>query len=268
LLGSLALHQVRTTIPAVQRSIGIGVVFMLCGCGAGHIGESERSSAVVASNQAGANVQEMRPDLWGKGTFDPADFTIALHEARDAGTAAADAHGGAPDAAMSHDAGVVVPDAGVAQDASVACTPPATPSGDGHSADYDCMSSGCHGPGVAVAGLLITVSGTLHDNANGGTPVAGATVYVTDSTGQTLALVTSANGIFWSGSSNGQSVPAGPQGTCASGTCTTYAAAGMMRAVSVSKCPDAPRSCPTPNDGECANCHSAGSGTQQSVHLP
>jgi hypothetical protein len=152
--------------------------------------------------------------------------------------------------------------------ASVACTPARTPSSDGHSPDYDCMASGCHGPGAAVAGLLITVSGTLHSTANGGTPIGGATVAVTDKDGKTIELVTSATGIFWSGVSDGGSVPAGPQGTCVTPKCSTYAAAGPMAAVTVSKCPDAPKACASPNHGECASCHTPGTTGQHSVHLP
>jgi hypothetical protein len=153
-------------------------------------------------------------------------------------------------------------------DAAPACTPAMLPSSDGHSADYDCMAAGCHGPGSAVAGLLITVSGTIHSTKSGGAPVAGASVFVTDGAGKDLHLVTAQEGIFWSGVSDGGSVPAGPQGTCAGGRCAAYAAAGAMKTVAVSKCPDGPLPCASPTSGQCAECHTAGTALQQSVHLP
>ena len=158
-------------------------------------------------------------------------------------------------------------DAGTGEDAIATvdggtCFPAVTPNTDGHSADYDCMAAGCHGPGVGVAGLLITVSGTLHDNASGGAPIAGATVLVTDALGKELKLSTSAQGIFWSGVSDGGSVPAGPQGTCVGGNCTTYASAtGPLKAVVVSKCPGGLKTCASPSSGQCAACHAT-----QSVH--
>jgi hypothetical protein len=130
------------------------------------------------------------------------------------------------------------------------------------------MATGCHGSDTAVAGLLITVSGTLHSTKNGGAPVAGASVFVTDSAGTLLHLVTAQEGIFWSGVSDGGSVPAGPQGTCAGGNCAAYAAVGAMKGVTVSKCPDGPLPCTSPTSGQCAQCHSAGTAQQQSVHLP
>jgi hypothetical protein len=153
-------------------------------------------------------------------------------------------------------------------DAGNMCTPMYTPSNDGHPADYDCMSAGCHEPATAVAGLMITVSGTLHSNGNGGSAVAGASVFVTDSTGKTLHLITSANGIFWSGVSDGGVVPKGPQGTCAGGNCTQFAEPGGMQSVVASLCPDIPQACASPTNGQCASCHTAGTGTQKSVHLP
>jgi hypothetical protein len=128
------------------------------------------------------------------------------------------------------------------------------------------MASGCHGAPNAVAGLLITVAGTLHGTGDGGPGVGGATVLVTDGTGADIELVTSPNGIFWSGVSDGGKVPAGPQGTCTSGTCGSFAANGAMKAVEVSMCPSPPRSCPSPGSGECANCH--GVGQTGYVHLP
>jgi hypothetical protein len=130
------------------------------------------------------------------------------------------------------------------------------------------MASGCHGPGVAVAGLLITVSGTLHASAAGGAAVAGATVVVKDPAGKTLHLVTSPNGIFWSGVSDGTKVPVGPQGTCGAAPCTDYAAAGAMTSVTASLCPDPPRTCPSPKSGQCASCHGTGLPSQQAVHVP
>jgi hypothetical protein len=176
--------------------------------------------------------------------------------------------------ASTNDSGVVyhdaVHDGGAAHDSgAVACIPARTPSGDTHSPDYDCMASGCHGPGVAVAGLLITVSGTLYGSATGGATVGGATVVVTDKDGKTIEMVTSTTGIFWSGYADGtHTLPQGPQGTCTGGSCSTYAAAGPMQAVSVSKCPDVPMGCPTPNDGECATCHNPATPGQSAVHLP
>jgi hypothetical protein len=172
------------------------------------------------------------------------------------------------------DAGTVNPDSGThpedagAADAGDHCEPALTPSSDSHPPDYDCMSSGCHGPDTAVAGLLITVSGTLHSTGNGGAPIGGASILVTDSEGKTLHLVTSATGIFWSGVSDGGSVAAGPQGTCASGNCTDYAAPGAMASVIASLCPGVPQACASPTNGECADCHTAGQASQKSVYLP
>jgi hypothetical protein len=141
------------------------------------------------------------------------------------------------------------------------------PSDDGHSPDYDCMSSGCHEPATGIAGLTITVSGTLHSDGHGGAPVGGASVFVTDGTGKTLHLVSSATGIFWSGvSDGGYQLSAGPQGTCAGGSCTQFVAEGALQSIVTSLCPSTPKTCTTPLHGQCAACHTVGSGSQQSVH--
>ncbi|HTE54736.1 MAG TPA: hypothetical protein VK698_27970 [Kofleriaceae bacterium] len=59
-----------------------------------------------------------------------------------------------------------------------------------------CISANCHDG--SSAGGTYTVAGALYDQrASGGDPLAGATIYVTDSTGKFVKMTTAQNGFFW-----------------------------------------------------------------------
>jgi hypothetical protein len=176
-------------------------------------------------------------------------------------------------------------DSGASQEADAACAPPVSPvvETDPDGPGYDCMTSGCHLPGVPVqGGLTITVSGTLYDAK--GKPLPGATVYVTDSVGKGLVLTSDNNANFWSGYSDGKVMPAGNYGTCLSYVmcyppsqfegacqCATYAATGALKTTSVSMCPNATASCGSlgtgANNGDCHSCHGT-TGSSPAIRLP
>ena len=89
-------------------------------------------------------------------------------------------------------------------DAAPACTPRVTgalPNGF-HEARYDylqgnlgCRGSTCHN---GTMGPRFTVAGAVYDTqGNGGYPVGGVNVYVTDSAGREFHMVTAANGAFF-----------------------------------------------------------------------
>lgn len=101
----------------------------------------------------------------------------------DGGTAPLD-DGGAPD------------DGGTAPDLAPrsSCINLTTPNGDGHhNPGTDCLA--CHNGNGAP---LFTVAGTLYASINGGSPVAGATIRLTDGKGANVDLVTGSNGNFYS----------------------------------------------------------------------
>lgn len=114
-----------------------------------------------------------------------------------------------------------------------ACAPPAAT-----------VPSGVHNPGAACATChdgslapLWTVSGTLYTDLAGSAPVPGATIHVTDATGQALDLVTADNGNFW----------------------TTQAVTPPLT-VAASRCPQTARMISPATTGNCnaAGCHDAG----------
>ncbi len=112
------------------------------------------------------------------------------------------------------------------------------PSGN-HNAGLVCL--GCHnGSGVAPRW---TVAGTLYASSQGGTPIAGATVTVTDANDVTVRLVTASNGNFYTGQ-----------------------ALAMPLRVKASRCPDTRLMMATPMTGDCNSCHQAA--TNGRIHLP
>jgi hypothetical protein len=108
-----------------------------------------------------------------------------------------------------------------------------------HNAGQDCMQ-GCHNHGF-------TLSGTLYASANGGTPVTGGTITVTDAKGVTFDMVTQLNGNFWT--ANAITFPI----TVVSSLCPNTNA--MVSQV-------------TAGNGGCnkTGCHTGGA--QGSIHLP
>jgi len=149
-----------------------------------------------------------------------------------------------------------------------ACVPATTPTNDGHGPGTDCMGSGCHGPGEAGGGILVTAVGTVYSSASGGTPVAGANILLTDSEGRTAQLVSSPNGVFWIGNCSGR----GWAGNCCTAsslwgggpeTCIDNFATTQWVSVTVTKCPDrAPMQ--SAANGHCGSCHTG----DQQMHLP
>ena len=118
------------------------------------------------------------------------------------------------------------------------CIPEATPSGDsGHAPGMDCMS--CHA--TMTGPLKFTLAGTLFDDATGSSPVGGATVVVTDDSGDEIRLVTHPSGNFYT------TIP------------IDYPAL-----VEVSKCPDTAVMLTTFETGGCNSCHDSAF----RVHLP
>jgi hypothetical protein len=78
--------------------------------------------------------------------------------------------------------------------ATAACDSTQPSSGSGHhNAGRDCQ--GCHAPGAGAPTFYL--GGTLYDAASGGNAVVGATINVTDAAGQSIKLVTAANGNFY-----------------------------------------------------------------------
>ncbi len=154
--------------------------------------------------------------------------------APDADPAAPDADPSAPDAAPG------APDA----EAAANCAEPVlgVPSGE-HNAGQPCQP--CHGPGGNAP--LWSLGGTLYTSAAGTSPLSGATIRVSDADGQTLDLVTAANGNFW-----------------------TSAPVAFPITVLATRCPDSvPMIAPVASPGDCnsAGCHSAGAPSGR-IHLP
>ena len=127
--------------------------------------------------------------------------------------------------------------------AAVACEPASAnlPNGE-HNAGQACLT--CHGPGGE--GPRFTLGGTLFTTAQGGTPIAGATILVTDAANVTTRLITASNGNFY-----------------------TNAALALPLRVGASKCPDTRPmngAIATAQDGDCNGCHQAA--TTGRIHLP
>jgi hypothetical protein len=108
-----------------------------------------------------------------------------------------------------------------------------------HNAGLACL--GCHnGTGVAPRW---TVAGTLYSAAQNGTPIAGATITVTDANNVTVRLVTASNGNFYTGQT-----------------------LAMPLRVKASRCPDTRMMSARPSTGDCNSCHQAA--TTGRIHLP
>lgn len=122
---------------------------------------------------------------------------------------------------------------------SATCSPPATslPPGN-HNAGAACLS--CH---TGSGAPRWRVAGTLYTSAGGNTPLAGATVTITDANNVVTKLVTASNGNFYSGANFAFPVRVG-----------------------ASRCPDNRAMSAAAPSGDCNSCHTAG-GTGR-IHLP
>ena len=120
-----------------------------------------------------------------------------------------------------------------------ACAEPATSPGNGHhNAGAQCLS--CHtGTGAAPRWYA---AGTLYGDTGGTTPIAGATITITDASGTTVTIISADNGNFW--------------------TPTPLTAPLHVKA---SKCPAAKQMSGTAA-GACNGCH-AGGGSPGRIHL-
>jgi hypothetical protein len=150
----------------------------------------------------------------------------------DPGGGAVDAAGGNTDATGTGGGG----DSGTGG----ACDQPVTslPFGN-HNAGLACL--GCHtGTGLAPRW---TVAGTLYATAQGGAPIAGATITVTDANNVTVRLVTASNGNFYTGQT-----------------------LAMPLRVGASRCPSTRMMSARPSTGDCNSCHQAA--TTGRIHLP
>lgn len=126
---------------------------------------------------------------------------------------------------------------------AAACEPTATnlPNGE-HNAGQPCLT--CHGPGGE--GPRFTIGGTLFTTAQGGAPIAGATIVVVDAASVTTRLITASNGNFY-----------------------TNATLALPLRVSASRCPDTQPmngAIATAQDGDCNGCHQPA--TAGRIHLP
>lgn len=119
------------------------------------------------------------------------------------------------------------------------CDPPATtlPNGN-HNAGMACL--GCH---TGAGAPRWNVAGTLYSSAQGGTPVAGATITIVDADNVTTRLVTASNGNFYTG-----------------------AVVAFPIRVVASKCPDSRTMGALAPGGNCNSCHQVGSAGR--IHLP
>ncbi len=142
------------------------------------------------------------------------------------------------------DAAVEAPDADLgtpdSAPAAATCEPAATilPNGN-HNAGEACLT--CHdGTGAP----LFTLAGTIYTSAAGTTPLAAATVVVTDANGLELKLASATNGNFY-----------------------TSATIAWPVTVKASKCPDELQMTSQPAVGDCNGCHTAGA-AQGRIHLP
>lgn len=126
--------------------------------------------------------------------------------------------------------------------APVECRDAVPSAGNGeHNPGQACIA--CHAGGE---GPTFTLAGTLYADAAGTTPLAGATIVVTDATGATFDLVTHDNGNFW----------------------TNQAVTFPVR-VAASRCPDTVPMVSAINAGDCnvGGCHAAGAPSGR-IHLP
>lgn len=64
-----------------------------------------------------------------------------------------------------------------------------------HNAGLTCIQAGCHAPGGE--GPTYTAAGTAYKGAGTATPYVGGTVHLIDANGNDIALVTQANGNFY-----------------------------------------------------------------------
>jgi ABC-type phosphate transport system substrate-binding protein len=144
---------------------------------------------------------------------------------------------------------------GSGQIAQGACTPPSTnqPNGN-HYPGMDCLT--CH-DGQTAGATAFTVAGTLF--ASGSTPLAGASVLVTDSTNKSFTLVTASNGNFYS--SDPVTLPLTALGVS---DCSAFASGLYMN----SEMPVAATGSGSGAQGaSCNNCHIAGQDAPP-LHLP
>jgi hypothetical protein len=129
---------------------------------------------------------------------------------------------------------------GVANVCGSNCIAMTTATTDGHhNPGMACLD--CHVSGGAASSFPWTAAGTLYNNATGGAAIAGATIELVDANNQTVRIVTSTNGNFY--------------------TLTPLTYPVKARA---SGCPnDVTMSSPA-SSGNCNSCH----GSTMRVHLP
>lgn len=117
------------------------------------------------------------------------------------------------------------------------CVAPQSPGSNGMNPGQACLS--CHKN--RPANQRWTVAGNLYDSASGAKALSGATITITDANKTVITLVTGSDGAFF----------------------TTKSVAFPVT-VSASKCPDTQTMPTSPDNGDCNNCHTAGS----RIHLP
>jgi cytochrome c5 len=125
-----------------------------------------------------------------------------------------------------------------------------------HNPGLDCMS--CHN-GQMVGAPAYSIAGTLF--APSGTPLAGATVLITDSNSNSFTLVTASNGNFYTGSAVALPLTALGVSDCAGFGSGLYMASEMPVAATTAA------GAAAAFGASCNNCHVAGQDAPP-LHLP
>jgi hypothetical protein len=165
----------------------------------------------------------------------PAGASVPQSAQDDGGAPAPVADGATTPAPLDDLGGAPATDAATACDTPQSTASLSAPSGH-HNAGLECQ--GCHAGGGAPT---FSLGGTLYDSLGGSNAIAGATIHVTDANGASLAIVTAANGNFWS---------------------TTPLVYPLK--VSASLCPSTQPMMGAVANGACNSCH----GSTFRVHLP
>jgi hypothetical protein len=190
---------------------GVGAVMLLAACGGSSTGGGDDAGSGGDGSVLADGAAQHQDGAGGQ---------------QDAAGGAQDGAGGQQDAA------------GGAQDGGN-CIPAATPGPGGMNQGQACL--GCHA--FFTGSRHFTLAGNIFTSAAGTTPLAGATLKITDASNQVVTLVSGPDGAFYTGQ-----------------------AVTFPITINASKCPDTQTMPSQPSSGDCqqSGCHSAGN----RIHLP